>query len=176
MALVVFLRGVNVGGHKAFQPSALAKELADFDAVNVGAAGTFVIRKAVSQSKLRAELSRRLPFEAESMICPGRDLTDLACRDSFPANPSGQDVHRFLSVLAVRPRKVPDLPFRQPADDTWLVQIVDITGRYALSLQRRLGQRMVYPNEVVEKQLGVSATTRNWNTVLAICDILNGCV
>jgi uncharacterized protein (DUF1697 family) len=32
----------------------------------------------------------------------------------------------------------------------------------------------VYPNEVVEKKLGVSATTRNWNTVSAVCDILQG--
>ena len=30
MALVIFLRGVNVGGHKAFQPSALAREMASF--------------------------------------------------------------------------------------------------------------------------------------------------
>jgi hypothetical protein len=28
MALVVFLRAVNVGGHQAFQPAALAKKLA----------------------------------------------------------------------------------------------------------------------------------------------------
>jgi hypothetical protein len=27
VAWVVFLRGVNVGGHKAFRPSVLAKEL-----------------------------------------------------------------------------------------------------------------------------------------------------
>ncbi|MBI3694456.1 MAG: hypothetical protein HY238_06415, partial [Acidobacteria bacterium] len=47
MALVVFMRGVNVGGHKAFQPSVLARELAAFDVVNVGAAGTFVIRKTI---------------------------------------------------------------------------------------------------------------------------------
>jgi uncharacterized protein (DUF1697 family) len=174
MALVVFLRGVNVGGHKAFQPSVLAKELADFDAVNVGAAGTFVIRKAVSQKVLRAELSSRLPFEAEFMICPGRELTDLARGDSFSAQPSGAEVERFVSVLAVRPRTLPALPFSQPPDDTWQVQIVDVTGRYALSLRRRLGQRILYPNEVVEKSLGVSATTRNWNTVSAICDILNG--
>jgi len=119
MALVVFLRGVNVGGHKAFQPSALVKDLVDFDAVNVGAAGTFVIRKTVSRKALRAELLRRLPFEAEFMICPGRDLTGLARGDSFPTEPSGEDVERFLSVLAVRPRTLPALPFRQPADDTW---------------------------------------------------------
>ncbi len=39
MAWVVFLRGVNVGGHKAFRPSVVAKDLAEFDVVNVGAAG-----------------------------------------------------------------------------------------------------------------------------------------
>jgi uncharacterized protein (DUF1697 family) len=173
MALVVFLRGVNVGGHKAFQPSALAKELAEFDAVNVGAAGTFVIREAVSQRVLRAELLRRLPVQAEFMICPGRDLTDLACGDSFPAEPSGEDVERFVCVLAIRPRTLPDLPLSQPAD-TWQVKIVGVTGRYALTLRRRLGQRILYPNEVVERNLGVFATTRTWNTISAICAILEG--
>jgi len=45
MALIVFLRAVNVGGHKTFRPSLLAKELSGYDVVNVGAAGTFVVRK-----------------------------------------------------------------------------------------------------------------------------------
>ena len=48
MALVVFLRGVNVGGHKTFRPSLVANELSDFDVVNVGAAGTFVVRNRIS--------------------------------------------------------------------------------------------------------------------------------
>jgi hypothetical protein len=39
MACVVFFRGVNVGGHKAFQPSALARSLKDLEVVNVGAPG-----------------------------------------------------------------------------------------------------------------------------------------
>jgi len=38
MALVVFLRGINVGGHRTFRPSLLAKELAKFDIVNIGRA------------------------------------------------------------------------------------------------------------------------------------------
>src|SRR5262249_46800717 len=141
MAWVVFLRGVNVGGHKAFQPSAVAKELADFDAVNVGAAGTFVIRKPVSQRSLRAELLRLVPFEAELMICPGRDLIDLACEDSFPGGPPGDGVERFLSVLAKCPRTLPDFPVSQPDDDAWQVKIVGVIGRCALSLRRRQGPR-----------------------------------
>src|SRR5580704_450692 len=73
MALVVLLRGVNVGGHRTFRPATLAKQLKHLDAVNIGAAGTFVIRRPVTRAKLRAELARRLPFDAEIMICQGHE-------------------------------------------------------------------------------------------------------
>jgi hypothetical protein len=44
-----------------------------------------------------------------------------------------------------------------------------ITGRFALSV-RRLGQ--TYSNAVVEKHLGVRATTRRWNTLETVRDVL----
>src|SRR5438132_9168760 len=100
MALVVFLRGVNVGGHRTFRPSILAKELVDYDVVNVGAAGTFIVRKPGSQSKFRAELLRRLPFEAEVIISDGRDLIRLETENPFGAEPTRPDIVRFVSVLA----------------------------------------------------------------------------
>lgn len=40
MALVVLLRGVNVGGHRTFRPTMLTEELKHLDAINIGAAGT----------------------------------------------------------------------------------------------------------------------------------------
>ncbi len=172
MALVVFLRGVNVGGHKAFRPSVLARELADFDVVNVGAAGTFVIRKPIGQAALRADLLRILPFKAEVMICPSSDVIGLASGELFPDEAFHKDMSRFVSVLAKRPSMLPPLPISQPAGDKWQVKVVGIRGRFALSLHRRVGRTFVYPNEVVEKTLGLSATTRNWNTISAICDIL----
>jgi uncharacterized protein (DUF1697 family) len=174
MALVVFMRGVNVGGHRKFQPGALAKEMAALDVVNVGAAGTFVVRTAVAQAALRAELLRRLPFEAELMICRGRELLDLAAAEPFPDGTAPAEARPFVSVLAKRPRTLPALPIRRPAGEQWQVQVTDIRGAFALSLWRRLGRTLLYPNEVVEKHLGVSATTRNWNTVCTICDILKG--
>ena len=172
MAWVVFLRGVNVGGHKAFRPSVVAKELAQFDVVSIGAAGTFVVRKSVSSALLRAELSRKLPFLAEFMICRGRDVSDLESEDPFPRARSGDEVTRYVSVLAKRPRTPATLPIRQPAGDNWQVKVVEVRSVFALSLHRRVGRTLVYPNEVVEKHFGVSATTRNWNTVCAICDVL----
>ena len=43
--LVVLLKGVNVGGHRTFRPSVLAKALRRYDVVNIGAAGTLVVAR-----------------------------------------------------------------------------------------------------------------------------------
>src|SRR6266511_5488862 len=99
MALVVFLRGVNVGGHRTFRPSILARELSDYDVVNVGAAGTFVVRKPPSRAKFRAALLRKLPFEAEVVLCDGRDLIRLETENPFGTEPSRPDVVRFVSNI-----------------------------------------------------------------------------
>ncbi len=169
MSSVVFFRAVNVGGHQKFQPGKLAKELAEFGVANIGAAGTFVVRENVSPAKLRDEILRRLPFRPELMICPARDVLALARGNWFGDAPAGKDVGRFVSVLQNAPRAKPPLPLEQPAGEKWEVRVVAITGRFALSL-RRLGR--TYSNAVVEKHLGVPATTRNWNTIQAIREVL----
>src|SRR6516225_11734135 len=104
MALVVFLRGVNVGGHRTFRPSVLARELRDYGVVNVGAAGTFIVRKPGPQAKFRAELLRKLPFEAQVALCDGRDLIRLETENPFATEPSSPDIVRFVSILS-RPRR-----------------------------------------------------------------------
>lgn len=172
MASVVFLRGVNVGGHKTFQPSALVKELSHLDAVNVGAAGTFVIRKSISQSALQSEFLKRLPFQPELMICRGREILDLTSADLFPNDRSYKMARRFVTIMANQFRNPPKLPFSQPDNNQWQVQVVAISGRFALSYWRRQGPRLIYPNEVVEKNFKVSATTRNWDTIEKIGEIL----
>jgi hypothetical protein len=51
MALLMFLRGVNVGGHRTFRPTKLAEQLKHLDVVNIGAAGTLVIRRAITPTR-----------------------------------------------------------------------------------------------------------------------------
>ena len=79
----------------------MAKEL-KLDAVSIGAAGTFVIRKPVTGMKLRAELTRRLPFDADVMICESREILRLASADPFAGQLSGPKILHFVSVMAKR--------------------------------------------------------------------------
>jgi len=74
VALVVFLRGVNVGGHSTFRPTKLAEALKRLDAVNIAAAGTLVLRQPMTQAQARAEMARKLPLVAEIVVCRERGV------------------------------------------------------------------------------------------------------
>src|SRR6266536_2668845 len=102
MRWVVFLRAVNVGGANRCQPALIAKQLAKFGVVNIGAVGTFVVREDVSESALRTAIANKLSFKCEIMICPARDIIKLASKDPFTRQPSGTHITRFVSVLAKR--------------------------------------------------------------------------
>src|ERR1051326_147799 len=110
MALVVFLRGVNVGGHRTFRPSMLVKELKEFDVVNVGAAGTFVVRKPGPRAKFLAALAGKLPFETEVAICDGSDLVRLEKENPFGPEPARPDMVRFVSILTKSAAGTASLP------------------------------------------------------------------
>jgi uncharacterized protein (DUF1697 family) len=170
MASVVFFRAVNVGGFQKFQPGLLAKKLADLGVVNVGAAGTFVVRKMISQSALRAEILDRLPFQPELMIFPASEVTALVYEEPFGTVP--KDARPFVTVVQKPPRKPPAFPFEQPTGSKWQVRVIGARGRFALSLWRRHDRAIVYPNAVVEKYFGVAATTRSWNTIQTVSDLL----
>ena len=172
MALVVLLRGVNVGGHRTFRPAALAEQLKHLDAVNIGAAGTFVIRRRIPQAELRAELTRRLPFDTEIMIFPGREIARLMSQNHFADHPARPDIVRFVSVLSRRPRAAPSMPVSFPSSGTWLLKILASDNRFVCGVYRRHMKVISYLG-TFDRLFGVPVTTRNWNTITAIAKVLD---
>jgi uncharacterized protein (DUF1697 family) len=166
-SLVVLLRGVNVGGHRTFRPAALVRELGHLGAVNIGAAGTFVIRERVSQATLRSELAARLPFETEIMICPGRDVTRLMALEPFARHAARPDIVPFVSLLARAPKTLPPMPLNFPAT------VIGREQRFVFGLYRREMKAVGYLG-TLDRAFGVPVTTRNWNTISAIARVVAG--
>ena len=171
MTLVVFLRGVNVGGHRTFRPTVLAKQLSRFDVVNVGGAGTFVVRTPGSRATFRAELLRKLPFEAEVVLCDARDLVRMEADNPFGTEPARPEVVRFVSILSKAGRVRASIPITIPPGREWLVRVIASKNRFVFGVYRRhmktigcLGQ--------LDKLFGAPATTRSWSTIMAIVRIL----
>jgi uncharacterized protein (DUF1697 family) len=171
MALVVFIRGVNVGGHRRFRPSELVKSLSAFDVQNIGAAGTFVVRKPGSRAQFLAALRRKLPFEAEVMLCDGRDLIRLETEHPYGAGTPRADVVRFVSVVARAGAVRASLPVAFPPDGEWFVRVIASQGQFVFGEYRRHMKTIGYLGKI-DKLFGAPATTRNWNTIAAIVRIL----
>ncbi len=171
MALVVLLRGVNVGGFRAFRPAALAAELGHLGAVNIGAAGTFVIRQPVTRTELRAELARRLPFDTEIVICRGAEVARLMSLD-IVRDPVPPGIVRFASVFCRRPTLAPRLPISFPPRGQWLLKILARDDPFVVGQYRRHMKVIGYLGSL-DRVFGVPVTTRNWNTLTAIVKALD---
>jgi uncharacterized protein (DUF1697 family) len=184
MPSVVFLRAVNVGRANRCQPAQIAKQLAKFGVVNIGAVGTFVVRENISESALRGAIAKKLPFKCEIMICPASEIIKLASKNPFARHPSSPNITRFVNVLAkpLRGRIPSELhrtstahpartPLSLPSDDDWLVKIIAIQDRFVLGLYRRHMKAISYLGKI-EKILGVPSTVRNWNTIEKVVQIV----
>ena len=154
-----------------FRPSILARELSDYDVVNIGATGTFIVRKPPSRAKLRTQLLQKLPFEAEVVLCDGRDLIRLEMENPFGTDTSRPDVVRFVSVLSKAGGVRVSLPVTFPSHGQWLVRVMASEGRFVFGMYRRHMKTINYLGQI-DKLFRVPATTRNWNTITAIVRIL----
>jgi uncharacterized protein (DUF1697 family) len=172
MPLVAFLRGLNVGGYRNFRPAALARELRHLGIVNIGAAGTLVVREPITRAALRAEIEQRLPFEAAITICDGREIVTLASRDYFTGYPLRADIVRFASVLPHVKAAAPGAPFQLPPRGRWLVKVLAREGRFLVGVYRR-EMKVIGHLGALDRLCGVPLTTRNWNTIAAIVKVLS---
>ena len=150
----------------------LAAQLQHLGAVNIGAAGTLLIRRPISRALLRAEIASRLPFDAEIMICPGRDIARLMSQDFFAGHRARRDLVRFVSVLSRRPRSAPELPIWLPSRHQWLLKVLAGDDRYLVGVYRRQ-MRVIGCLGRLDGVFGVPVTTRSWNTMIAVASLLD---
>ena len=171
MPSAVFIRAVNVGGGNLCRPALLAKELAKFDVVNIGAVGTFVVRKEVPEATLRSAIAKKLPFKSEIMIVGANDLLKLTAKDPFARHAASDVITRFASIATKPVKSPPSLPLVFSYEDEWLLKVIQVQKQFVLGIYRR-HMRAIGCLAKMEKQLGVPLTNRNWNTIERVVKIL----
>jgi hypothetical protein len=164
VAQLVLLRAANVGGN-SLRPSVLAGHLSRWQVTSLGAAGTFVVRAPVATRTLVAGIRRLLPFEAEVMTLSQAELEAVLRVDPMGGRSAGEGVRRFLAASGRTLSEPPGLPIHYPGVANWQVVLTGVTGRLAFGYRRRTDDRLLYPNEAMEKQFHQPFTTRWWETL-----------
>ena len=140
--------------------------------VNVGAAGTFVVRARMSRSVVEAALARELPFVTAIVTCEGARIINLIREDPLAEYAGQVDVTRFVSTLGKTPNADPELPIEFGEGRSWLVRLVGRSDRFVLGVYRRDPKTINHLGRV-DKMYDGPITTRNWNTITAIARVLD---
>ncbi len=172
MSHVLLLRGVNVGGNRTFRPAVLAEQLRHCDVTNIGAAGTFVLRKALSREQIIETFRQRLPFETDIVVVEGAEMIRVIKDHPFHGPEIPQAVTRFVSFFSRPPESIPAMPFGLPDDESWMLRVLAGDARCIYGLYHRNMKAISYLGRL-DRLFGVPLTTRSWNTISAIAKVLN---
>jgi uncharacterized protein (DUF1697 family) len=172
VAHAVFLRAANVGGTKVFRPAQVASALKRLDVVNIGAAGTFVVRSGASATEVRKAFEAALPHTFVMAVRPGREVLALVARAPFKKLAFSKDHRAWVAVLTGKPTRPIALPHITPTEGEWLVRCDALDGAFALGQWRRHPTKFVIPANTIEKVIGVLVTVRWWETMEKVAKAL----
>jgi hypothetical protein len=90
----------------------------------------------------------------------------------FPAS-SRPDFVRFVSIFSKAGCGLASIPCTLPPCGEWAVRVIASKNRFVFGVYRRHMKTIGYLGQI-DKLFGAPATTRNWNTIIAIMRILKG--
>jgi len=178
MRYAALLRGINVGGRKKVPMAALRELLADLGYAEVVThlqSGNAVFSSpGKSPHSLARTIADRIAGEfgmdVKVVIRTGGELADIVRRSPLPDGPENPS-RFFVAFLSATPEPaetgaVESMSFGP--DRIW------ISGTEAYVWCSGGAADTLLTNNFVEKRLKVTATSRNWNTVLKLADLTGG--
>ncbi len=172
---VAFLCAINVGGRGLVKMDALRRA---FDAAGCRNVRTFIASGNVvfdppgaldaTARKLRDRVGRLIGGEAQIVFRTVRDLARLVDANPFSTCDTTGGVKLYVAFLSARPPRTPCFPIVSSKEALEAFGMIrrDV---FVVSRQKPSGF-FGFPNNFVEEQLGVPATTRNWSTVKQIIE------
>ena len=168
---VALLRGINVGGRKLIKMDELIRVFARSGFKNVRTfiqSGNGIFEAAETDTdalakKIEKKILKSLGHEVTVVLRTIDELNTIVKRNPFKKIKPSADVMMCVAFLATKPKSKPKLPLLSTTEN---LEVFDIRDCAAFILCRRKKTGWFgFPNNFIEKQLGVSATTRNWTTV-----------
>jgi uncharacterized protein (DUF1697 family) len=176
---VALLRGINVAGQKLIKMEALAGIFASMGFHNVRTyiqCGNVIFDHASGNSvRLRKKIEKTLHdvlgYEVTVILRPLAEIEAIVERNPFRKIKAGADVMLCVVFLSAEPPSKPKLPLISATQN---LEVFAVRERAAFIIARRKKNGWFgFPNNFVEKELGVPATTRQVTTVRKIVDFAN---
>jgi uncharacterized protein (DUF1697 family) len=180
-AYVAFLRAINVGGHAVVKMDRLQRAFCEAgceDVKTVIQSGNVVFRAPGNTpaglfQRIQENLRLLTGQKVAVMFRKGSEIAEMVRLRPFEGLRQETDSKWYVTFLHSRPTVSLRLPFISERE---ALEVFRISDREAFVVSWRIPGKAMYgfPNKIIEKELGVFATTRNWSTVMKIAEIMLG--
>ncbi len=168
---VAFLRGINVGGHKIIKMEGLAKIFSSFgfkDVATFIASGNVIFESTEKDSntlrkKIEDGLKKKLGYEVVTLVRTIDEISALAALDPFRKTNIKGITRTYITFLLEEPDATSAKAIMELCSD---IEAFWIKGTEVFSMVRKdTSKKPLFSNLMIEKKLGMSATTRDSNTL-----------
>lgn len=166
---IALLRGINVGGHKVIKMDQLKRM---FEALGLAKVQTYIqsgnvlFESAETAASLRTRIEQEIQtvfsFEVTVVLRTLDELKRVIDASIFQGDQLQEGETLYVALLADKPTSEGRerlLTFKSEVDD------YHMTEDEVYIFCRQSIRKSLFSNNFLEKQLKVSATTRNWNTM-----------
>ncbi|MFA4886815.1 MAG: DUF1697 domain-containing protein [Candidatus Nanoarchaeia archaeon] len=168
MEYVAFLRGINVAGQRLIRMEVLCKLFTSLKLKKVSSfiqSGNIMFesneKEEVLLKNIEEKLVKQFGSEVKVFLIELNTLKEMVESNPFKKVKS-EESHCFVTFIPKESAKGVILPLFSKNKD---VEVFLKKEEMLCSISQRINGKHGFPNPFIEKELKVSATTRNWHTV-----------
>ena len=177
---IAFLRAINVAGHAKVKMNHLKQVFGEAGCKNVRTyiqSGNVLFDAPERDigsliQEIQDKLCELLGTESTVMYRTLHEIEDLMRTAPFKDIETATDTKLYVTFLARKPARKPTLPLLSTKEALEAVKLKNLEV-YIISRKKKNGF-YGFPNNFIEKEVGVPATTRNWSTITKIAKLLSG--
>lgn len=166
-----FLRAINVGGKNLIKMTDLKKIFESSGMKNVSTyiqSGNVIFESNTSdmnilESKIEKNLHKTLSEDVAVFVQTLEELEQIVHKNPFQKLRSKTSSKYYITFFKDNLKPKLKLPYFSLKKD---VELIHAAENVFYSISHEVNGRFGFPNLFIEKEFGIKATTRNWNTVL----------
>lgn len=176
MKYITLLRGINVSGQKLIKMEYLRELYTSMGFSNVYTyiqSGNIIFDSHNTDHQyinntIEINLQKTLGYKVESFIRNFEAWENVIQSNPFPGQTGDPDYKFYVTFLGKQPEesRVAQLISFCNENETYILKGLELF----VLLRKNTNSKDVFSNNFVESKLKISATTRNWNTILKIMD------
>ena len=176
---IAFLRAINVAGHGKVKMEDMRQAFSKAGCENVRTyiqSGNVIFQSAEEnldaiKGHIQNELKELLGSEVTVLFRTQREISNMVKKNFFKDIDKDVDIKLYVTFLSRHPEIQPKFPLHL---DKEALDVIGMENLDVFTVSRRKKNGFYgFPNNFIEKEFGVLATSRNWNTVLKIAESIS---